>query len=194
MAATPWGAIAEGALGLGQVVFSGEHKAEKNLENLANSYKPNAGIMDYYNKALSKYSTNPYTSSLYNQQTKNIDRNVNAGISALQSRRSALGGISALVQGANDSYQKAATGAEQLQSQQLGQLGQAASAKANEEYKPFEMKYNLLAQKASGANKTLGAGIQNVFGGISNYQDQQLANKLYGGGMGKGSLMYNGNY
>lgn len=178
----PIAAALQGAVGLGQLLFSGKHKAEKKLENFANSYTKNAGIMDYYNKALQRYSANPYTSSLYNQQTKNINRNVNAGISALQNRRSGLAGISSLVQGANDASLKAAGVAEQQQGQNLSQLGHATQIKAAEDFKPFEIKYNLLSAKASGANKTAGAGMQNIFGGISSYQDSQLVDKIYGNG------------
>lgn len=179
-ASFPVGAVAEGLFGLGQTLFSGAGRKERDLEKFSGTYKPNAGIMDVYNKALAKYSTNPYTSSLYNQQTKNINRNVNTGISALQDRRSAIGGISSLVQGANDASLKAAAGAEQQQSQNLGQLGQAAGAAAAEQYKPFEMKYNLLSAKAAGANKVQGAGLQNIFGGLSGVQDYQSLNKIYG--------------
>lgn len=189
----PVSAISSGvqtAVGLGQLLFSGKHRAEKKLENFADSYKPNASIMDYYNKALQRYSSNPYTSAMYNQQTKNINRNVNAGISALQNRRSGLAGISSLVQGQNDAYQKAAAGAEQQQGQNLSQLGQATQIKAAEDFKPFEMKYNLLSAKASAANKTAAAGMQNIFGGISSFQDQQLADKIYGTGGKKKGLNY----
>lgn len=174
------GAALQAGVGLGQLLFSGKHKAERNLEKYAASYKANPSIMDYYDKALARYSSNPYTSSLYNQQTKNINRNLNAGISQLQDRRSGLAGISSLVQGSNDAYQRAAVGAEQQQAQQLSQLGQATQIKAAEDYKPFEMKYNLLAAKAGGANKTAAAGMQNIFGGISSFQDEQYANQLYG--------------
>lgn len=176
------GSIIQGAVGLGQVLFSGKRKAEKKLENFTDSYKQNAGITDLYNKALSRYETNPYTSSLYKQQSQNINRNLSTGLNSLNSRRSANAGISSLVQGANDSGLKAAAGAEQAQAQALSQLSQATQIKAAEDFKPFEMKYNLLAQKASGANKTAAAGMQNIFGGISTYQNEQLVNKLYGTG------------
>lgn len=170
------------AVGLGQLLFSGKRKAEKKLERFADSYKPNASIMDLYNKSLQRYSANPYTSAMYNQQTKNINRNVNAGISALQNRHSGLAGISSLVQGANDASLKAASAAEQQQGQNLSQLSNATQIKAAEDFKPFEMKYNLLSAKASAANKTAAAGMQNIFGGISSFQDQQLADKIYGTG------------
>lgn len=188
----PVGGILQGLGGIAQAIFGGgaARRNEKKLEGLINSYRPNAGIMDYYDKALSRYSSNPYTSSLYQQQTKNINRNVNAGISALQDRRSGLAGISSLVQGANDASQKAAAGAESQQGQQLAQLGQASQVKAQEEFKPFEMKYNLLAAKAAGGNKVLGAGLQNIFGGINSIQNSAMLNKVYGGANGGGEGGY----
>lgn len=185
-AAFPWGSAIQAGIGGIQagIGYFQARNAEKRLEKMVAGYKPNSSIMDYYSKALQRYSTNPYTSSLYNQQTKNINRNVNAGIGALQNRRMGLAGISSLVQGQNDAFGKAAAGAEQQQGQALSQLGQASQVKAQEDFKPFEMKFNLLAQKASGGNKLLGAGMQNVFGGLSGIQDMQLANKMYGGGIG----------
>ena len=46
--------------GLIQGIFGGgaRRKAQKELEGMVNNYQPNASIMDYYNKALSKYSSN----------------------------------------------------------------------------------------------------------------------------------------
>lgn len=180
--ANPYAAAAQGVIGGIQAIGGAitQKKYTKKLEGLIAGYKPNAGIMDYYNKALARYSSNPYTSSLYNQQTKNINRNINAGISALQDKRLALGGISSLVQGGNDASLKAATNAEQLQGQQLSQLGGAAQSAAQEQYKPFEMKYNLYAAKAGGGAANLGAGLQNIVGSAGGIQDYQNLNSMYG--------------
>lgn len=181
MPATPWGAIGQAVIGGAQAI-GGEiraHRAEKKLENMADNYKPNESIMDFYNKALSRYNVNPYTSNMYNMQKKNIDRNVATGVNALQSRRGAIGGINSLVETANDGYLKAAAGAESQQSQALGQLGQATGMKANEQFKPFEMKYNLLSAKAGGGAQTMNAGLSNIFGGIQSAMDYKMIDKMY---------------
>jgi hypothetical protein len=96
--------------------------------------------------------------------------------------------ISNLVAGANRASLGNIANAEQINSRALGQLGHAASAKSNEdkmafninEMQPFERKYNLLAAKASGGNKSVGAGISNIFGGFNAYKDMQSAQNTYG--------------
>lgn len=179
--ATPWGAIGQTIVGGIQAVGGAiqAKRAEKKLENMVNNYKPNESIMDFYNKALSRYNANPYTSNLFNMQKQNIDRNTVTGINALQNRRSAIGGINALTQSANDAYLKAAATAEGQQSQALGQLGQATGMKAQEQFKPFEMKYNLLSQKAGAGSQIMNAGLSNIFGGASAYNDYKLIDKMY---------------
>ena len=54
--------------GLGQLLFSGKGKAEKALEAQANSYQTPSSILDYYNKALNRYTPNAYQSAGYQQQ------------------------------------------------------------------------------------------------------------------------------
>lgn len=182
---TPWGAAASGAqtlLGLGQMIFSGKKKAEKNLENFANTYQPNSSILDYYNKALAKYSPNPYTSQSFQNRTNLIGRNLASGINATQDRHGALSTINSLVTSANDANANVASNAEAQQTSNLSQLGSAAGAKAGEDSKKFDLKYNLLAMKASGANATQAAGIKNAFGGLQSGADLMFGNQLYGDG------------
>lgn len=185
--ATPWAAIGQAALGLGQMIFSGQRKAQKNLEKHLDSYKPNESIMDYYSKALNKYNANPYTSNMYNMQTRQAQRNLATGINSLQDRRSALAGVGSLVQGANDASLRAAAAAEQDQSQDLAQLGQATHMKDREDKYKFEAKYNLLSQKAGAANQTVNAGISNLFGGAGSIVDYAMVDRMYGGDSGGAS-------
>jgi hypothetical protein len=143
-------------------------KAEKALEKQADSYKPNESIMDYYNKALSKYDPNPYNSLGYKQQTNQNLRNLTTGINAAQNRRIGVGAVSGLVQATNDANSRAAAQAEQQQAQALGQLGQAAGMKTQEERYPFEMRYNLLAAKAGQAAQRQNMATQNAFSNANN--------------------------
>lgn len=167
-------------------------KAQRELENMKSpTYTPNKAITDYYSQALNKYNTSPYNSALYNMQSQNAQRATTQGLSALQDRRSALGGVSALIQGQNDSMLKAAALAEDRKAQEFNQLGQAAGMKAGEDRQafsinqlmPFERKANLLSQKAAGGAATMNAGIQNVFGGLSTMGqmkfDDSMMNKYY---------------
>lgn len=173
--------IAKGIFGGIQSIFSGRRKAEKDLENFANSYKVSPGILDYYNKALARYSANPYTSQYYQNQSNQIGRNMASGINAAQDRRSALAAISTLNRGANDAYAKAGVTAEGLQGQALGQLGQAAQAKNAAEQKGFDMKYNLKAMKAGQAATRENQGYQNIYSGLT---DAAKLGTLFGGGDG----------
>jgi hypothetical protein len=112
--AVPIAPIIQGVAGIAQAIGGGiqAKRAEKKLNKLVDSYKPNESIMDYYNKALSRYNANPYTSNMFNMQKQAIDRNVASGVNSLQSRRGAVAGINSLVQSANDGYLKAAATAE----------------------------------------------------------------------------------
>lgn len=176
-------AIAQGIGGLAQGIlgYTQAHKAQKQLEKLVNSYQPNQSIMDYYNKALQRYNVNPYQSRLYQMQTQNAARGLTTGINTLQDRRSALAGVSGLVQGYNDASLKAAAAAEGQQAQALGQLGQATGMKAAEDKYPFQLKYGLLAAKAGGGNQIMNAGLSNIFGGLQTGNQYNQLKQIYGG-------------
>lgn len=164
------GTIAGGlqaAGGLVQAFTSGVKKKEKALENFANSYQKNDSIMDYYNKSLNAYSANAYDSAGYQNDTNKIQRNLASGIGATADKRGGLATIAGLVQGANDADANAAQRAEAAQRQNLNMLGGATRMKAVEDYKPFEMKYNLLAAKAGAAAKQKQQGLQNFYGGLN---------------------------
>lgn len=160
-------AIAKGIFGGIQSIFSGRGAAEKELEKYANSYKISPGILDYYNKALARYSSNPYNSQYYQNQSNQINRNMASGVNAAQDRRSALSAITNLNQQANDSYAKAGVNAENMQGQQLAQLGQATGMKNQAEQKKFDMLYNLKAMKAGQAATRENQGYQNMYSGLT---------------------------
>jgi hypothetical protein len=189
--------ILQGVGGLVQSIFGGSRarRAERALENLKTpTYEKSQAIGDYYSKALNRYNSNPYNSNMYQQQQRNIQRGLSAGIGALQNRRSAIGGISRLVQAQNDASLNAASAAEGQQAQAFGQLGQASQMQAGEERQafninkmlPYEKQYSLLAQKAAGGNQMMNAGLSNLFGGASTIGqmkfDDYLMGKYYGSG------------
>lgn len=177
-------AIAKGIFGGIQSIFSGRSQAEKDLEKYANSYKVSPGILDYYNKALSRYSANPYTSQYYQNSQNNTQRNLATGIASSNDRRGGLINLPKLVQGANDANAKAAVNAEGLQGQALGQLGQAAGIKNQAEQKKFDMLYNLKAMKAGQSATRENQGYQNIFSGLT---DATKLNALFGGQGGSSS-------
>jgi hypothetical protein len=153
----------------------GARKARRKLEGLQTpTYAPVKSITDYYNEANRRYQENPYQSNLYKMQAQNIERGTQQGISALQDRRSALAGISGLVQGQSDAYLKAGAMAEGQRDQRFNQLVDATNAMAGEQRKaweinqmlPFQRKSDLLSQKAAGYTQLMNAGLQNAFGGL----------------------------
>ena len=165
------------------------HRAQKQLEKLQTpTYQANAGILDYYNKALSRYQTNPYDSQAYKTQAQNIGRSTAQGLSALGDRRSALAGVSVLARGQNDALLNAGALAEGRRDHAFAQLGQAAGMKAGEDrmafqvnqMMPYEKKYNLLAMKASGGNQVANAGLQNIMGGLQGASQYEMAKEIYG--------------
>jgi hypothetical protein len=164
-------AIAKGLVGGLQSILGGgaRRKAEKDLERHANSYQVSPGILDFYNKALARYSANPYTSQYYGNQKRAIDRNMVTAINASQDRRGALATISALNQQTNDAYAKAGANAENMQAQALGQLGTAAGMKNQAEQKKFDMLYNLKAMKAGQSATLQNQGMQNLYSGLGDY-------------------------
>lgn len=175
--------------------FFGGRRARKKLEGLQSpTYSPVKSISDYYTEAKQRYNQSPYSSTLYNTQMQNLNRNTAQGIAGLQSRRLGIGGISSLIQNQNDASLRAVTAAEQQKEQRFGQYGQAAGAMAGEERQafninkmmPYERRYNQLAQKAAGYNQMFNAGLSNYFGGMQSGA-MAAGNAAAGGGQGYGS-------
>lgn len=185
------GSAIQGLAGLGQTIGGAiqAHRATKKLENLQSpTYTPNSSILDYYNKALSRYGVDPTDSAMYKRNQLGLQRNMATGISALQDRHSALGGITKLVQAGNDASLNSQVAAENERNQRFGALGTATGMKAGEDAKafqinqqdPYERKYNLLAAKASGGNQILNSGLSNIFGAGSSLSQMAMLKKMYG--------------
>ncbi len=184
-----WVAAGVAVVGIGTSIYKGikAKKAQKKQEALANAQKPDQGITDYYKSALQRYNTDPYQSQFYKQAQQGVNRNLATGINALQSRRSAVGGISALVSNSNDALRNAGVGAENMRNQAFGQLGQAAGVNAQEQKYPLEMKYNLYGAQAAGYNQASNAGMQTAYNGLGTVGSYLAMNK---GNRGSGN--YNG--
>lgn len=180
-----------GGLGLVQagIGLFKSHKAQNQIQNLRTpSYAPNQAISDYYQQALQKANTSPYASNFYQQAEKQADRGVATGIGALQDRRSAVGNIGAIVQGGQDSLQKAGVQAEGLGRQAFGQLGNAVNMQSADyqrqfEYNkeaPYEKQLQLDQAKAVAGSQMENAGFQNAFGALGSYSQFNQNKKIYG--------------
>lgn len=186
----------QAAGGIAQSIIGGiqGRKARKELERLQTpQYTPARSISDYYNQALNRYQQSPTQSNLYKMQAQNIARGTAQGIAGLQDRRSALAGISGLIQGQNDAQLKALAAAEQDQNQKFSQLGAASQAMGAEERQawninkmlPYQQKRDVLAQKSAGGAQLMNAGLQNIFGGTQ--AGAIYSSGLLGGNTGGGA-------
>ena len=181
MGASPVGRVVNGVAGVAQLVggLLGKSKNERNLSNLANpTYSPNKAISDYYQSALNKYNSGTYNSAFYQNAEKTAQRNLGAGLGAMRDRRSALAAIPSLVEGADQSTDRAAVEAENMQRQNLGVLGQATGMKSADDrfafdinkMMPFERRYSELSGKLQANNQMINAGINNISGAASGFR------------------------
>jgi len=182
--------------GLTQSVIGGikASKKQKALEKLQTPvYTPNKAIGDYYTQALTRYNSNPYDTQAYSMAKNNAMAGTAAGLNALQGRRSSLAGVGKLVAIQDNALQRAAVSAEGQRNQEFNELGRATGMKAADDEKafqynkvmPYQKQAQLLGGQASGYNKMLSAGIQNLFGGAMNYA--KLKSLKTDGGTGGGS-------
>lgn len=177
----------------GYQAISGGIKAAKAKKALANqktpTYTPDKQIGDFYQAALNKYNVSPYNSNMYQFNKQNTQQNLATGINALQDRRSALGGITALTGQANNSMNKTGVQAEQLQSNNFNQLGRATGMKSSDNREAFNINsmlpYNtqrgLNIAELQGANQMENAGIQGLSSNIQNAGEIALSNKKISG-------------
>lgn len=174
-----WVAAAVGAVGIGTSIYGSikAHNEQKKLENAQSpTYTPSQSIADYYQKALQRYSVNPYQSAAYQQQLQNVQQSQANSLNSLQGRREGLAGVGAVTANSNNALLGATGAADQRQGQALGQLGEAAGAQTGQQQtafninqqQPFERNFNLLAMKAAGANQLANAGFQTAFSGATN--------------------------
>jgi len=175
----PYAAIAQAALGVGQMLFSHPKREQTKLENIAKGYQPNASIMDYYNKALAKYSPNAYESAAYREGQTRIGSNLATGISATQNRGAGVGAVGSLVAGANRASLGNIANAENINSAALGRLGQASVMKAGEDKYKFEMLANLYGAKATGGANIMNAGLTNIGNAANSYSQMQMIQNAY---------------
>jgi hypothetical protein len=190
----------QGLVGLGQTLFSGRKKRERELDQLAGAspkYKGNKSIEDYYGEALGRYKESPYQSKQYQEAQKAAGATTAAGLGAMQDRRGALGAVSRLAGIQNQAMANAGVAAEQQRNQRFGQLGGATQMKTAEDYRkfdinemtPYQRKLQLAQYKSQAANSRANAGLQMIGGAASN-----LASLGMSGMLGKNKTISNSNF
>lgn len=180
--------LGQAALGAVQAATSGRSARERELESYAKRsplYKGSKSVDDYYQEAMNRYKENPYQSLQYQVGQKNIQRAMTTGLSGLQSRGSAIGGIGRLFGAQTDALGNLGAQVEGQRNQRFGQLGGATQMKTGEEYKKFDINqmtpYNRMLQlkqyKADAANQRFNAGMQMIGSAASN----AAMGSMYGG-------------
>jgi hypothetical protein len=170
-----------------------QSKAQKALEEQARNsplYKPDKSIDTYYQEAMNRYKENPYQSQQYQVGQQNIQRATTQGISALQDRRSAIGGIGRLQANQMGAMQNLGAQAEASRQQRLGQFGQATQLKSGDYQRQFDINqmtpYNRQLQleqmKAAAAGERYNAGMQMMGQGVSSIGSLAGAGAFKGGG------------
>lgn len=155
-----------------------QKSAQKKLDELSKNsplYKEDKSISDYYQQTLNRFLENPTDSARYQLGAMNAKRATAQGISALQDRRSAIGGIGRLAIGQNAAMQNIVGQAEADKAQRLQQLGSATSMKGQDRLRAFDFNkltpYNrqigLEELKGQAAGQQFNAGVQMVGQGIS---------------------------
>lgn len=170
------------AAGTGAYTAISANKAQKRSQaelerQAANSplKKESKSVNDYYQEALNRYNESPYQSAAYQQSMQNARRTTASGLSALQDRRSAIGGITKLGGMEKGASQGAVAQAEQMKAQKFNQLGQAAQMKKRSEddlfdtnvMTPYQRKLQLEQMKGAAAGERYNAGMQMIGQGIS---------------------------
>jgi hypothetical protein len=150
-----------------------QKKAQRRLDELAQNsplYKTDKTIDDYYQKALGRFTENPYQSQQYKMGAMEARRGSAQSIGALQDRRSAIGGITRLEANQNAAMQNLGVQAEGQRNQRFNQLGNATQMKSGEYQRefdfnkmtPYNRKLQLEQMKGAAAGERLNAGLQMI--------------------------------
>lgn len=180
--ATPWGAIAEGALGLGQFIAGAiqRRKGEKEAKTQIAKLGPDQGILNYYNTALQRAGVSPTDTAMYKRQMQNIQRAGATALAGAGGARSRMGAASSIARSLSDSALATEVAGEQEQARRFGVLGSAAQIAAAEKRRPEELKLQMALQKAAGGSQIANVGMSNIFGGLQSSATQNLYRDIYG--------------
>jgi hypothetical protein len=169
---------AQAVAGLGQSLFSGRKRAERELDALGNKmpvYSGNKSINDFYQEAQNRYNENLLNNPVYLQSKQNADRVAATALGGLQGRGGASATAARLAGIQNEGLMGAAATAQQMKDQRFRELSGATGMKAADDRMIFQSgleKFNrqdlLARQKAAAANARFDAGLKNIFGAAGN--------------------------
>lgn len=181
-------------LGIGQVLFSGQRKAEKALTKQIEAipeYLKSPSILEYYEQARQRYGVSPTQTAMYKQQMQDIERSGAGAVSQLRGSRERLGGTSTILNSLLRAKLGANVAAEQEQNRRFGQLGAAAQMmrgedvmKQQRDLMKQEQRIRQAAAKAAGRAAIQRAGFTNITGSLT---DMAKAGASMSGGMSGGA-------
>jgi len=167
---------------------------ERELDEYAKQsplYTGSKPISEYYQQAMNRYNENPYQSLQYQIGQKNIQRATAQGLSALQDRRSAIGGISRLEASQMGAMQNLGAQAESQRNARFGQLGNATQMKNADlmqqfdinKMTPYNRQFGLKQLKSQAANQQYAQDVQNTVSSLGNMASvAMMSNGGAGGG------------
>jgi hypothetical protein len=163
--------------GIAQTAFSGQKKAEKNLEKSIEAipeYTMSPSILQYYEQAKQRYGVSPTQTAMYKRQMQNIQRAGATGLAGLGGARARIGAVPSIVRTLSDASLGAEVAGEQEQARRFGQLGSATQMKAGQEaaveQRKLAKQYQRISAaqaKAAGRAAVKRAGLTNIFGGLT---------------------------
>ena len=139
-------------------------------------YKIDKSVNDYYQEALNRFFENPTQSAQSQLAQMNANIAATQGINALQTRRSAIGGIDNIGRGLNTALQNAGANAEGQRNARFGQLGGATQMMNAEnqfgfdvnKMTPYNRQFGLTQEQAAASGQRFNAGLQTLSGAANN--------------------------
>lgn len=155
-----------------------QKRAQNRLDELAKNsplYKADKSIDDYYRQSLNRFNENAFQSQQYQMGAMNARRATAQGISALNDRRSAIGGITKLAAGQNAAMQNLGVQAENQKAQRFNQYGNATQMKSADNQRlfdinkmtPYNRQLQLEQMKGAAAGEQMNAGLAMIGQGAS---------------------------
>jgi hypothetical protein len=167
---------AQTAFGIAQLVKG------KKMER--NNKRPTYEIPDEVKKNLSQaqmQAMGGLPEAQKNQYIQNLQRAGNFGLSAMSDRKGGLAGLESLVQGQNDAYTGLLSADAQAHQQNLQNLQQQRQNMAEYQDKSFDYnKDQPYQQKLAQSQALMGAGLQNIGGGLGSMAQGLQQKNLYG--------------
>lgn len=163
-------ALGAGALkslsGIGQAAFSGQKKAEKDLEKQIEGIQF-PSILEYYEQARQRYGVSPTQTALYKRQMQNIQRAGASSLAGAGGVRGRMAATPAIARSLSDATLAAEVAAEGQQDRRFGVLGSAAQMKTQAELAKQNQRISAAAAKAAGRAAIKRAGLTNIYGGLT---------------------------